>query len=256
MSDNSYLDIQAATRLPHAGFTLIELAVAIFIIALLLGSILVPLATQVEQRQINATQKTMDDVRDALLGFAAANGYLPCPDLRVGGVPNDGIEDVSTAGGTAGRCTSISGSAPDALSGGNVPWVTLGLAQQDAWGNRYTYLVLETYARRSPATSLANLATTGGLRVCTTATCTSALTTTAVAILISHGTNGLSAINAATNVANPIATTADELENADNDGNAVSRTKSTVSGSEFDDIVVWLPKYILNNRLVAAGKLP
>lgn len=256
MSHKSFLDIQSATRLQHAGFTLIELAIAMFIIALLLGSILVPLATQVEQRQTTSTQKTMDDIRDAVLGFAAANGYLPCPDLRVGGAPNDGIEDVSTAGGTAGRCTSISGGAPNALSAGNVPWVTLGLAQQDAWGNRFTYVTLETYARRSPATPLINLATTGGLRVCTTAACTSALTTTAVAILISHGKNGLSAINATTNVANPIATSADELENADNDGDAVSRTQSTASGNEFDDIVVWLPKYILNSRLVAAGKLP
>ena len=48
------------------GFTLIELAVALFIIALLLGSILVPLATQVEQRQISETQKTMEEIRDAL----------------------------------------------------------------------------------------------------------------------------------------------------------------------------------------------
>ncbi len=34
-------------RTIHRGFTLIELAVAMFVIALLLGSILVPLATQV-----------------------------------------------------------------------------------------------------------------------------------------------------------------------------------------------------------------
>jgi prepilin-type N-terminal cleavage/methylation domain-containing protein len=34
------------------GFSLIELAVAIFVVALLLGGILIPLATQVEQRLV------------------------------------------------------------------------------------------------------------------------------------------------------------------------------------------------------------
>ena len=82
----------------QSGFTLVELAISIFIIALLLGSILVPLSTQVEQRQLTETQKTMEEIRDALLGFAATNGYLPCPDLQVGGTPNDGIEDVTGAG--------------------------------------------------------------------------------------------------------------------------------------------------------------
>ena len=61
------------------GFTLVELAISIFIIALLLGSILVPLATQVEQRQVSETQKKQDEIKEALIGFALANAYLPCP---------------------------------------------------------------------------------------------------------------------------------------------------------------------------------
>ncbi len=236
----------------HSGFTLVELAIAMFVIALLLGSILVPLATQVEQRQITETQKIMDEIREALLGFAAANGYLPCPD-QPGGTPNDGIEDVSAVG----QCTTITGAAPNTLAAGNVPWVTLGLGQQDAWGNRFRYTVLEAYARRPPA-SLFTLVTIGGLRVCTATTCpaTTTLTSTAVAVIMSHGKNGLSAINATTNVANFAATSADEVDNANNDRDAVSRTQSTLAGAEFDDIVVWLPKFILNSRMVAAGKLP
>ena len=65
--------INAGAPLSSRGFTLIELAVSIFIIALVLGAILVPLATQVEQRQISETQKTLEDAKEALLGFALAN---------------------------------------------------------------------------------------------------------------------------------------------------------------------------------------
>jgi len=242
-------------RPTHAGFTLVELAIAMFIIALLLGSILVPLTMQVEQRQINDTQKAMEEIRDALLGFAATNGYLPCPDLQAGGTPNDGNEDVNAG---TGLCTTITGAGVNALSAGNLPWSTLGLGNQDAWGNRFRYIVLETYARRAPATPF-TLATGGGLRVCDNAACAPAagiLTSTAVAVVISHGNNGHSAINALTNAANVAATSTDELENADNDRDAVSRTRSNVTATEFDDIVIWLPKFTLNNRMVTAGKLP
>lgn len=235
----------------HSGFTLVELAIAIFIIALLLGSILVPLATQVEQRQVTETQKSMEEVRDALLGFVATNGYLPCPDLQAGGTPNDGVEDV-TGGGV---CTTIGGGAPNQYAAGNVPWVTLGLGSQDVWGNRFRYTVLATYAQRAPAATF-TLATGGGLRVCTTAACAATLTTTAVAVIISNGRNSRSAFNATTNAATAASTSADELENSDNDRDAVSRTHSNVAATEFDDIVVWLPKFILNNRMVAAGRLP
>ena len=62
-----------------AGFSLIELAVVIAIISLLLGSLLVPLRSQVESRKLTDTQKILDDAREALMGYAAANGYFPCP---------------------------------------------------------------------------------------------------------------------------------------------------------------------------------
>src|SRR5258707_15770270 len=111
------------------GFTLIELAVALFIITLLLGSLLVPLSTQVEQKQISDTQKTLDEIKDALQGFAVANGYLPCPDTD-----NDGAENVTVA---TGKCTG----AVANIAVGNLPWQTLGVASADVWGNRFRYVI-------------------------------------------------------------------------------------------------------------------
>ncbi len=233
----------------YRGFTLVELAVAIFIIALLLGSILVPLATQIEQRQVNETQKTLDEIRDALMGFASANGYLPCPDLQVGASANDGAEDR-----VAGICSANVGGGRAA---GNLPWATLGIANQDVWGNRFRYTVMSAFAQSAPATVF-GASTASDLRVCPSAACTGGteLVTDAVAVVISHGKNGLGAISAATNAANMAPVATDELENTDNDRDAVSRIQSNVEATAFDDIVVWLPRYILLNRLYATGRLP
>jgi prepilin-type N-terminal cleavage/methylation domain-containing protein len=233
------------------GFTLIEVAIAVFVITLLLGGILVPLATQVELRKISETQKALDETRDALLGFALANGYLPCPDKTTSGgagTENDGQEDVSL-----GICV---------VSDGNLPWVTLGTANADIWGNRIRYAIHLSFARRTPAIpGLFTLITTSNLRACTTSACSSLLTTSSdgpPAVILSHGKNGLGGRNATTNAANPAPVSADELENTDGDTTFVSRAQSaTGSGAgEFDDVVTWIPRSVLLNRMVAAGKLP
>ena len=90
----------------YAGFTLIEMAVVIFVMALILGSILVPLSTQVEQRQLADARRQLDEIKEALMGYASAQTapHLPCPDKTAAagaGTPNDGIEDVD-----AGACVA------------------------------------------------------------------------------------------------------------------------------------------------------
>ncbi|MBS1218423.1 MAG: hypothetical protein H6R21_1556 [Proteobacteria bacterium] len=219
----------------EAGFSLIELAVVMFIIVLLLGSVLIPLQTQVEQRQVSATEKTLDDIRQALLGFAVANGHLPCPDTN-----NDGAENV-----TSGQCTTIVSN----IAHGNLPWQTLGIADSDVWGHRFRYAVREQYARRAPSTLFSLSTTAPNLRVCTTAGCTSTLTSSAVAVVLSHGKNSTTAAGSGS---------ADEMENNDSDRDFVSRviTAADAAAGEFDDIVIWLPVYVLFNRMVSAGKLP
>lgn len=235
-----------------AGFTLIEMAVAVFIIALLLGSILVPLTTQVEQRQISDTQKALDEIREALIGFAMTSGYLPCPDKTAAGgagTANDGQEDVTAA---TGACVTAEG---------NVPWATLGVANSDVWGNRFRYRVALSFAQRSPG-ALFTLASTSTIAVCTTAACAVRLTTVGdgpPALVMSHGKNGLGAMNVNTGAFNLAPTSADELANTDGaDAVFVSRTitATAATAGEFDDIVTWIPKTTLFSRMVAAGKLP
>ena len=233
------------------GFTLIEMAVALVVIALVLGSILVPLTAQVEQRQISDTQKALEETKEALIGFALANGYLPCPDKTGGGgagTANDGTEDVTAA---TGACV---------VTEGNVPWLTLGVTATDVWGNRFRYRITGTFAQRSPGITF-TLATTGSLTVtCPAPACSPAYTytTSAPAVIMSHGKNGWGAINANTGTANTAPTSTDELENTNGDTTFVNRPPSTVGSTagEFDDILSWLSPNILFNRMVAAGKLP
>jgi prepilin-type N-terminal cleavage/methylation domain-containing protein len=255
-------------RQQQYGFTLIELALAMFIIVLLLGSILVPLTTQVEQRQINDTQKILEEIKEALLGFALSNGHLPCPDKALGSTtgpndtPNDGIEDYTAAG----LCVGITGTSPNTFATGNVPWATLGVGNTDPWGNRFRYTVLAAFAQRptdsSPNTTNFSLTTASnaGLRVCqVAASCATppSLSSTAIAVIISHGKNGLGAINSLSGAPNPtLGIGTDENANVNGDRDFVSKVQSAIAGNEFDDIVTWVSRYTLYNRMVAAGKLP
>ena len=244
--------VKDAAMKQTSGFTLIEVAVVLFIIVLVLGSILVPLATQVEQRQISDTEKTLAEIRESLIGFAVANGYLPCPDkataLAGGGTANDGVEDVTVAG----ACV--------ATSEGNLPWVTLGVGSNDVWGNRFRYQVTAAFASRAPGSTF-TLTSAGTITVCSGTGCgvTARYTTDAVAIVISLGKNGLGAINANTATANPAPPVAsDENENVTGPSQFMSRTRTSADSAagEFDDVVVWLSRHVLLNRMVAAGKLP
>jgi prepilin-type N-terminal cleavage/methylation domain-containing protein len=129
------------------GFSLVELAVALAIIALLLAGALIPLSTQIDVRNGADTQRSMESIREAIIGFAQANGRLPCPaDGSVpAGTAGAGTEQVSGNSCTAANsasCTAINGVIPCSV----VPWATLGVPETDAWGRRFTYRVSPAFA--------------------------------------------------------------------------------------------------------------
>ena len=119
------------------GFSLVELAVALAIIALLLAGALIPLSTQIEVRNAADTQRAMESIREAIVGFAQANGRLPCP------------ADGNVAAGAAGAGTEQIGLSSCFNVGGTfgvVPWATLGVPETDAWGRRFSYRVAPAFA--------------------------------------------------------------------------------------------------------------
>ena len=72
------------------GFTLAEMAVVLVIVALLLAGMMLPISAQQDIRARQETEGTLNDIREALIGFAIANGRLivrqkdklVCFDLR------------------------------------------------------------------------------------------------------------------------------------------------------------------------------
>lgn len=206
---------------PAHGFTLLEMAIVLAIVGLLLGGLLPVISGQMEQQRRNETRKYMDEVRDALLGYAisTANKRLPCPDTN-----GDGTAEAT--------CTTV------AQQVGTLPYKDLGVAEKDAYGNVLMYAVTREFA--DSATHF-NLSTAGTMRVCTTAACTANLTSTAAAMIVSRGANWANTPSA------------DEAENTDGDTDFVSHD---FIQNGFDDLVIWISPSILFNRMVTAGQLP
>ncbi|MEO8442083.1 MAG: type II secretion system protein [Betaproteobacteria bacterium] len=234
-----------AARLTRAsGFTLFEIAISMLIITLLATVLLTPITTQVTQSRISQAKADLDQINEALIGFALAQTkpYLPCPDTD-----NDGVADA---------CPNV---FTTETTGGNIPWVTLNVPATDPWGQRYQYRVNNAYTNSvagftlTTAPSGAACTPPGGvsgfIKVCgsaITATCNASIIANGIpAVIFSLGPNGQTAT-----------TSPDEMENRDSDCLFVSRTYSGVAGGEFDDMLAWLSPGVLMSRMVTAQKLP
>ena len=244
-----------------------ELAVGLFLLALIFGSVFVPLQAQLDGRRTEQTEDVLQRAREALLGYVAANGYLPCPADNTRG----GIEPPEADHAT-GVCPSYFGFLPAAALGLQ-PTDAQGYAV-DAWGGpasriRYAVAPYTVGKVANPFTRVnglraATVATLGDpalslFHVCSTGTAVventscapgSTLVSTAAAVVWSLGANGATG-----------GTSRDEAQNANPAGGSadrifVSRTRASASGAEFDDQVVWIAMPTLIARMVAAGQLP
>lgn len=230
------------------GFTLIELAIVLLIVGLLLGGLLGPIGTRIEQQEREQTQIQLEDIKEALFGFAVTNGRLPCP------------AEPTVATGTVGagteKCSISSGK-------GVLPWVALGVVETDAWGRRFTYHVTTSFMDAIAATTVSppptctTIPTQSSFALCSEGNIkvtdgSNNISTEIPALVVSHGKNGYGAY---TPQGSPIPATGastDESKNADSNAIYVSHAYT----SQFDDIVIWLSPNILFNRMVLAGKLP
>lgn len=242
-----------------SGFTLIELAMVLFIIGLVLGGVLVPLSVSVEKEERTTTREQLKNIKSNLIGYTLANGHLPCPDCPDGSVGNcgtiqandaddinDGVEDGLDTGGNASArpydaCATVEG---------NLPWATLGVDQFDAWDNRYTYRVSDNFAdnyhdgEERPVTF--TIDSTGNINVIDEDG--NMIADELPALVISYGKNN-------DNPGNP--DSASELENQNGDPVFVNKDYTADEGAdEFDDMMIWITSSALVYRLVQAERLP
>ncbi len=237
-----------------SGFTLIEIAVVLLIITLLMTGLVPTISSQIEQKQTNETRKQLDEIQQALIGYAIINERLPCPAI----VGSNGAESPANAASGA-VCTNP--------YGGFVPAATLGIMQVnnqgfavDGWNNPIRYAVSTSGGANNDFTKTGGMKAVGisalasDLLVCVSASGVSAsscgtgantLTPNGVpAVIISTGKNG----------GQPGGTSPDEAANQD--GGTSKTFVSHDNSPTFDDIVIWISPNILFNRMVAAGKLP
>lgn len=272
----------------NRGFTLVELAVVLSIVALLMTSLMYTLSAQTEQRARNETSRSLEEAKDLLLTFAIVNGRLPCPASASSG----GLESDSPAGSR--NCTDYYTGYLPAKAIGFQPQNSSGYAL-DAWGNPIRYAVSQNAPVNSQTPRICrpvsattppvtphfthkdNLKANGvdcapsDLVVCASATgittspasCNTAAPVTnqniVAAVIWSQGKNY------ATASFSGVTGQAGSDEAANNKTSANSNHAVFVShppaptgaaGGEFDDMLVWIPVGALYGRLISAGVLP
>lgn len=234
------------------GFSLIELAIVLVVVTILLGGLAVPLSAQIQARRIAETNKILEEAREALIGYAMTNKaipagsrHLPCPSN------GDGKEDR-----TGNVCNNIS----NTISTGFLPWIDLGVASKDAWGNRLRYAVVASLADKSQGFTFASPVPNDPLVICTTNTCAAAAPDVAnylAFVLVSHGPNGWGSQNM-NNLPGSLQSAPsgpDEAANLDADRKYVDRAPSESSAAmgEFDDLLAWTSFNQMKTRVCVTG---
>ena len=191
-----------------------------------MGYLLIPISAKKDQQYLKSTQKTLEEIKDALLGFAVRNGRLPCADQN-----DDGEED------------------PPCGLEGDLPWKDLGVGRYDVWGKPFRY---RTEAAFNLMTGIDPTDIDSGLRVRNRRDdidwTTAAGDSRVVAIIFSYGKNQkadngnkLTAANDATYV---------------HDGSVYMPNLPIDDPNNFDDILTWLSRNTLMNRLTTAKRWP
>lgn len=246
-----------STRMIEKGFSLFEMAIVLFILGAVIVGVALPMlaktkihADMVVIQKIKDTNLSLEEIKQALLGYVALNQTFPCPDTD-----SDGLENRQTSP-SAYLCTATEGF---------VPWKNLGLIKgSDIWGNLIRYRVDQNYAsydlinpistNNKPISSTNHLVNTA-LRIKDIAWVSDQTNTidywladssSVIAVLFSTGKNGQ-----ADYPNNSATTTGFYVQDTRNfyqveDLNAHFNT--------FDDVLTWISKYQVINALNNAGK--
>lgn len=213
------------------GFSLLELALVMAVVALAGSGMLGSLQARLVNLRYHETEGTLALAVEALVGFAAADGArFPCPDADGDGLPDPGEEDAC------------------AVTEGGLPWAALGLARHDAWGQPLRYrpdraFVLPGGLGNPPDTL-------DGLQVVDAAdgrVLTAGNPHAPAAIVFSCGRNRVADGGNATEGAGAT---------CNSRGRPDVGYEHGPPGARFDDALVWVSKNVVLVRLIDAGAWP
>lgn len=202
-----------------------------------------------EAERQQRTLAILAQARDALLGFAAANGRLPRPAASA----LDGRERAADCAG-------------DAECSGFLPWVALGVDGVDAWGKLLRYSVTPEMARAPIVSSAAvanrvvldrnargELAFVAGQEQCDVSAQCLPL------VLFSQGKNHHGTAASGVTQINTARGNLDEAANDRASRSFIARPATELAalpGGAFDDMLTWITLPTLYQRMRAARNLP
>ena len=246
------------------------------IVALISTVGLQALTSRLVNAQIATTKSGEQAIKAAIVNYVLRNNRLPCPATE-GLTPaqaNYGREARVAAGCDAINLTAITiptGAPAPTSFRGVVPWLTLGLSDEggaDGFNRRYSYTVTAdatdpakrtadtlpglqgrlTLHNNAPAT-LGAAPTGNQLNACSPVTADKSCNLEAVAMIVSHGTNGDGATLLSGQRMPPNAGHALEAENSDSvNERFVTSDYSDNAANPFDDIVL----AVAPNEILAA----
>lgn len=230
------------------GFTLVEMAIVLVIFGLLLSAFLAPLSAQRDLKDYSDTQKSLEEIKESLIGYALSHGYFPCPAISV----SNGAEDRTGATCTGSKRVGV------------LPWAELSVPKLDSWNHLYRYSVTLAYADSGTKIKLSPL-TARDITIQTRDSVGAVQSLTNAndipVVIMSMGKNGVWGFaNDGTQVADGSVTNVDEDTNGNGNGrNFLNRNVTSIAattGGEIDDIVTWISPNIYLNKMVNAGQLP
>ena len=247
------------------GFTLIEMAVVMLILAFLLTSVFMPFSAQRESADIRKAREELLAIEEALYGFAIAQGRIPCPatassngiEATTGNPPPPGVD-----------CSVVMGFVPASTLGMKGNFNCDGLLL-DPWGNPYRYAVtnIDTGAAGQDFVTNGEMVAIGAgalapnLTICTDNSCATRLSTNAVAVYMSMGKNWAS-FNGVDEVQNSGEGTLNNTPGPDCPAKQyrvgtnityVHHERIETGANYYDDIVMWLSPNILYKKMLDAG---
>ncbi len=146
----------------NKAFSLIEMSMVLIIIATISGGMIAMSVSQSENANREQTQNKFKIIEKSLSTFISINKRLPCPadpalsenDANFGVERCNCNEFRGSISGSFPAPADYSCAAADSYSGGDVPFVTLGLPKQfasDGWGNKIFYSVSDAFTGTNAA---------------------------------------------------------------------------------------------------------
>jgi prepilin-type N-terminal cleavage/methylation domain-containing protein len=236
----------------QCGFTLVEIAIVLFIVGLLTRTLLEPIAIAQKHRQFDLTRSELQQVKDSVHAHLVAHGYLPCPHA------GSKVNQLSSDHTSGVECEVLEGSVPAVLLGLSGAIDSNG-SLLDVWNRPYRYAVsLSNHTtkgnQRFPDWTTRGEASNVGLRYLSSNLVLCVEPSQAACAKNKVRANNLAFV--VLSLGQDVSASGAQLENQDGDETYIINPLSIRADSPFDDQIVWSSTQDVLYWMLRAGWLP